>query len=408
MRKPDSMEALEQTSQREALSLRGGVPSKAKVLFLIDELLGSGGAEGALSKIVRHLPRFGFSCAIGTFKLAKDSEFLSRFPCAIFELPLRRVYDWQALQVALKLRRIVAQERFDIIHTMFPASDLWAGPIAKFGSRALLVSGRRDLGIVRESKHDLAYRWLRNQYDQVQAVSEAARQACILRDGLSPEKVFTVHNGIEVDKILAVEPFANLSEHFGLRSRGPTVISSSGQLWPVKGVDVLIRAAAIVCGELPETNFLIAGWAGTKYAREMQELIGSLGLETNIKLIGQVSTILSILKSCDVFCLLSRSEGLSNALLEAMTCGLPCVATSVGGNPEVVEEQRTGFLVAAEDAHGSASRIMELLRNPSLRAEMGKNGQLRAAKEFSVDAMVSRMAALYEQLLATRMPRERR
>jgi len=188
VRKPDSMEALEQTSQREALSLRGGVPSKAKVLFLIDELLGSGGAEGALSKIVRHLPRFGFSCAIGTFKLAKDSEFLSRFPCAIFELPLRRVYDWQALQVALKLRRIVAQERFDIIHTMFPASDLWAGPIAKFGSRALLVSGRRDLGIVRESKHDLAYRWLRNQYDQVQAVSEAARQACILRDGLSPEK----------------------------------------------------------------------------------------------------------------------------------------------------------------------------------------------------------------------------
>jgi len=176
----------------------------------------------------------------------------------------------------------------------------------------------------------------------------------------------------------------------------------------VKGVDVLIRAAAIVCGELPETNFLIAGWAGTKYAREMQELIGSLGLETNIKLIGQVSTILSILKSCDVFCLLSRSEGLSNALLEAMTCGLPCVATSVGGNPEVVEEQRTGFLVAAEDAHGSASRIMELLRNPSLRAEMGKNSQLRATKEFSVDAMVSRMAALYEQLLTTQMPRERR
>jgi glycosyltransferase involved in cell wall biosynthesis len=396
------MEALEQESQREALSAEGDILPRAKVLFLIDELLGSGGAEGALSKIVRHLPRFGFSCAIGTFKLAKDPEFLSRFPCPIYDLPIRRVYDWQALRVALKLRKIVAQEQFDIIHTMFPASDLWAGPIAKFGSGALLVSGRRDLGIVRSPKHDLAYRWLRNQYDQVQAVSGAASQACILRDGLSAEKVFTVHNGVEVDKIRAVEPFPNLAEHFGLHPSGPTIVSSSGQLSHVKGVDVLIRAAAVVCGQLPEANFLIAGWTGNDYAREMQKLICSLGLESNVKLIGQVPTILSILKASDVFCLLSRSEGLSNALLEAMACGLPCVATSVGGNPEVVEEQRTGFLVKPEDVERPASHILDLLRNPSIRAEMGKNGQVRASEHFSVDAMVSRMATLYEQLLSER------
>jgi glycosyltransferase involved in cell wall biosynthesis len=398
---------LDQLPQSEILAERDSVPSKAKVLYLIDELLGSGGAEGALSKIVRHLPRYGFSCAIGTFKLAKNPEFLSRFPCPLYEFPIRRVYDWRALRAILKLRKLVAREQFDIIHTMFPASDLWAGPIAKFGSRTLLVSGRRDLGIVRGSKHDLAYRWLRNQYDQVQAVSEAARQACILRDGLSPEKVFTVHNGIEVEEILRVEPFPNLAERFGLHSKGPTVISSSGQLWNVKGVDILIRAAAVVCQQMPETNFLIAGWAGTDYAREMQELIGSLGLVSNVKLIGQLPTILSILKSCDVFCLLSRSEGLSNALLEAMACGLPCVATSVGGNPEVVDDRHTGFLVAAEDVKGSANRIMELLQNPSMRVEMGKQGQLRATRDFSVDSMVSRMAALYDQLLSTRMQRER-
>lgn len=399
------METLEQAPQSEAFSAEAAAPPKAKVLFLIDELLGMGGAEGALSKMVRHLPRLGFSCAIGTFKLAKDPEFLNHFPCPIYNFPIRRVYGWQALQAALKLRKIVAREQFDIIHTMFPASDLWAGPIAKLGSRALLVSGRRDLGIVRSPKHDFAYRWLRNQYDQVQAVSDAARQACILRDGLSAEKVFTVHNGIEFDKICAVEPFPNLSEHFGLHSSGPVVVSSSGQLWHVKGVDVLIRAAAVVCRQLPEANFLIAGWAGNDYAREMQSLICSLGLESKVKLIGQVPTILSILKSSDVFCLLSRSEGLSNALLEAMACGLPCVATSVGGNLEVVEDRRTGFLVTAEDVEGPASRIIELLLNPSIRADMGKNGQVRAAKHFSVDAMVSRIASLYAKLLCKRRPR---
>jgi glycosyltransferase involved in cell wall biosynthesis len=396
------MEALEQAPQTEALSAEAAVPPKAKLLFLIDELMGSGGAEGALSRIVRYLPRLGYSCAIGTFKLATDPDFLKRFACPIYDFPIRRVYGWEALQAALKLRKIVAREQFDIIHTMFPASDLWAGPIARFGSRALLVSGRRDLGIVRRFKHDFAYRLLRNHYDQVQAVSDAASQACILRDGLSAEKVFTVHNGIEVDQISAVEPFPRLAEHFRLSSSGPTVVSSSGQLWQVKGVDVLIRAAGVVCRQLPATNFLIAGWAGTDYARKMQSLICSLGLASRVKLIGQVPTILSILKSSDVFCLLSRSEGLSNALLEAMACGLPCVATSVGGNLEVVEDGRTGFLVTAEDVEGSASRIIELLLNPSLRAEMGKNGQIRAAKHFSVDAMVSRMASLYAMLLNKR------
>ena len=371
-----------------------------KVLFLIDKLLAMGGAEGALLKMVTHLPRYGYSCAIGTFEVAPTPDFVNSFPCPVHVFPLERVYDWQALQVAGKLRRLVAEEQFDVIHTMFPSSDLWAGPIAKFGSRARLVSGRRDLGIVRSPKHDVAYRWLRNHYDQIQAVSEAARQACIDRDGLTPERVFTVHNGIETDRLNSIEPMPDMAAAFGLNPRGQTVVTSSGKLWSYKGVDVLIRAAALVCQQLPETNFLIAGWAGNDYAREMQELIQSLGLENNVKLIGRVPGIISILKASDIFCLLSRSEGLSNALLEAMACGLPCVATDVGGNPEVVDHGSSGFLIGNEDSAAAAGRILDLLHDPALRASMGRSGRLRAEEHFSVDAMVSKVSSLYSTMLS--------
>ena len=375
-----------------------------KILFLIDRLMGMGGAEGALAKMVRHLPRYGFDCSIGAFGLTDNKEFLANFPCPVYNLSLTCVYNLQALRVARELRQIVTREQFDIIHTMFPSSDLWGGPLARLGSKALLVSGRRDLGIVREAKHNLAYRLLRNQYDQVQAVSEAARQACIKQDGLSPERVFTVHNGIEIGKIQQTSAFSNLAQTFGVNPLGRTVISSAGQLWPVKGADVLIRAAALVCKQVPETNFLITGFSANQYGRELQELARSLGLEKNVRLPGRLTGILSVLKACDVFALTSRSEGLSNGLLEAMACGLPCVATNVGGNPEVIEDGKSGLLVPSEDHEAIAARILELLRNPAKARALGASGNERVATHFSVDAMASRMANLYQNMLNQRCP----
>jgi glycosyltransferase involved in cell wall biosynthesis len=359
-----------------------------------------GGAEGALLKIVTHLPKLGFKCAVGSFDLSRDPQFLSLFPCPVYDLTLRRIYGWNALKVALRLRQLVARERFDIIHTMFPASDLWGGPIARFRRRSLLVSSRRDMGIVRSRKHDLAYRWLGGQFDQVQAVSDAVARACIARDGLDPRRVATVHNGVDLERIAATEPFAGLAGAFDLNPDGATVVTAAGKVWPVKGIDILIRAAAIVCRELPRTNFLVAGWLGHDYATEVQQQTESLGLSGNVKFIGRLPHIVSILKACDVFCLPSRSEGLSNALLEAMACALPAVATEVGGNPEVVLEGQTGFLVPGEDPEAAAARILDLLRDPELRARMGATGRDRVRERFTVEVMVRRMAALYRDLLS--------
>lgn len=370
-----------------------------KVLFLIDGLLGMGGAEGALLRMVTHLPELGCQCSIGTFDLSRDPEFLKLFSCPVYDLSLRRTYDWKALRVAVKLWRLIVRERFDIVQTMFPTSDLWGASIARLARRPLLISSRRDMGIVRSRKHDLAYRWLGRRFDQVQAVSEAVRLACIAKDGLRPDRVVTVHNGVEFERIVAAKPWADLAGSFGLNPDGATLVTAPGKIWPVKGVDVLIRATAMVCREYPRTNLVVAGLVEGEYPRGLQELARSLGVDANVKFIGRLRPILSILKSCDVFCQLSRSEGMSNALLEAMACGLPCVATAVGGNPEVVVDGETGFLVESEDAEAAAGRILALLRNPSLGRRMGENGREVVRQHFTVEVMVRRMAALYHNLL---------
>jgi glycosyltransferase involved in cell wall biosynthesis len=112
------------------------------------------------------------------------------------------------------------------------------------------------------------------------------------------------------------------------------------------------------------------------------------------------SIVWSLLKACDVFCLLSRSEGMSNALLLAMACGLPSVATAVGGTPEVIEDGRTGYLVASEDYQAAATRILDLLSHPERAAAVGRAAQTRVAECFSAKRMVEKIVREYDRLLA--------
>jgi glycosyltransferase involved in cell wall biosynthesis len=377
-------------------------PRCHRVMFMIDNLLGMGGAEGALLRMVNHLPNFGFDCSIVTFDLSPDKDFVARFNCPVHELPLSRTWSFEAIRTAANLRELTARERPDILHTMFPTSDLWGGPIASFGKDIRVISSRRDMGILRQGKHRVAYRLLKSRFDQVQAVSDAVRNASIANDGLDPARVETVHNGIDLDRIAAEPCWPDVSSFFETPHHGPTIITAVGKVWPVKGVDTFLKGAAIVSKQFPDARFIVAGWDQGAYPDQLKQECNNLGLNGKVAFTGRVKHVVSIMKASDVFCLLSRSEGLSNALLEAMSCGLPCIATAVGGNPEVVVNKETGFLVGPEDATAAAARIGQLLHDPALRRKMGGAGQKRIHQNFTVDRMVSRVASLYSQLLKER------
>jgi len=122
----------------------------------------------------------------------------------------------------------------------------------------------------------------------------------------------------------------------------------------------------------------------------------------NVKLLGFVGDPVPLLKRRNAFCMLSRSEGFCNALLEAMACGVPSVVTRVGGNPEAIREGENGFMVAVEDDAAAAERLLYLLRNPERAAQIGEKARTSAQTRFSAETMIKSLISLYRDLLAKR------
>jgi glycosyltransferase involved in cell wall biosynthesis len=400
-----SATALEEAPLGECKTLHSSITdthARAHILFIIDELREIGGAERVLFKMIRLLPQDLFRCSLMTFRINREAEAVKNISCPVYVLPLKKTYDWNAVKAARQIRRFIRQERVSIVHTFFETSDLWAGPIAKLSGCPILISSRRDLGILRSFKHRVAYKFLRGLYDSVLAVSPQVREFCIQQDGLNPAKVQTLFSGLEIDQVAKATSRAITRRRMDISETVP-VITTVGNIRRVKGIDVLVQAAFWVCRKHPNALFLVAGRKSDEaYCRELESKIASLQLTGNFRFLGNCEDVFSILRMSDVFCLPSRSEGFSNALLEAMGCRLPCVATDVGGNREVLDHGRTGFIVASEDHLDLAQRLIHLLDDPSFAAEMGLRGEEVIQNGFTAQAMIKKLVCVYQNLLAAK------
>jgi len=395
--------------ERSALKASAEELDRVHVLFLIDELCRKGGGEWALLNTIRRLPGNRFRCTVITFRLDPTLSMLSDFPCPVIALPLRRAYDWNALKTAMRLARVIYREKVDIVHTFFISADLWGGAISKLSGRPLLVSSRRDMGILRSSKHRLAYRALHGMFDRVLTVSDAVRKASIEQDGLDPSIVKTIYNAIDVSHTQINPGRREIRQKYGIADSAQAIVSV-GNIRKVKGFDVLIRATALVGEEFPEVKLIIAGDldpSEPNYKSELRELSVSLGIAGNVRFVGKLDNVAPLLNGCDIFCLLSRSEGFSNALLEAMACGLPCIATRVGGNAEAVDDEDTGFLIEDGDSNAAAFRIISLLRNRSVARAIGTRAQAAVARRFNPKTTTAQLVELYESLMTDRRQRKR-
>ena len=376
-----------------------------QVLYVIDSLWGYGGAELALAKIARALPKDRYQCRVICF--SGDSV-----GCSLFEnygihvhfWPISSLYGPKAFQTANRIRRLVKAEKIDLVHTFFPVSDLWAGPIAKLSGARCLISSRRDMGILRRGWHHKAYRWLGPMYDQVQAVSESVRQHTIEEDGIPADRVITCPNGIAPEPSeYRAEDVAALTSQADLKPEH-MVVTCVANWRKVKGIDILVQAAAKIAKTHPQVRFLIAGDFGRSpadlaFTKSVMAVAEKENAGNYMTFLGKVSCIPALLSLSDIFVLPSRSEGMSNALLEAMKVGLPCVATDVGGNPEVVVNGVTGFIVPAEDPDALAKRLLQIIDDQKLYQSMSAASIARIVSDFNYDAVIDRVTNSYETLL---------
>ncbi len=386
------IEAIPSTTVHDEGAKHSSLPH---VLLVVDQFPRSlGGGERIVLRLAALLPQYGYRVSILTFFIHPESSVLVTPPfCPVYTLPLTRTYDLTALRAAFELRAFLRRQKVQIVQTFFESSDIWAGLVVKTLSKARLVWSRRDMGILRSRKHSVSYRLMAGVPDRVFAVSEQVRRHSIEVDRIDAARVETIYNGLDlVDSPVAVKP---------AKALGESLIATVGNVRQVKGHDVFIKAAAVVAKRFPLASFSVAGEVlEPEYFAGLQRLVQDLGLSERFQFVGGVTNIPKHLSTAEIFVLPSRSEGFSNAIIEAMAESLPVVATDVGGNAEAVKDGKSGFIVPPEDSEALAEAISKLLADPLRAAEMGAAGKALVAEKFTTHAMMSRIAKAYADLLA--------
>jgi len=303
------------------------------------------------------------------------------------------------LSAAWRLNRVIKKLQPDVIHAHDAHGVAMAGlalslgaASAKNGEPPLVVSRRVDFHL----RHNSFSRWKHRQVDCFIAASEAIRQM-LITDGVPAERTVTVHEGIDVDHILAA-PLVDVHQAFFL-PHGSAVVGNIAALVPHKGQRHLIEAAHLVVQKLPDVRFVILGEGELREA--LERLVREYHLEKHVLLPGFRTDVIGCLKSFDVFVMSSVTEGLGTSLLDAMACSRPIIATSAGGIPEVVDEGVTGLLVPPRDHTAMADAIISLVGDEARRRAMGDRGFARVNEKFTVERMIAGTAAVYARVAGT-------
>ena len=347
---------------------------------------GLGGMELVLSRLIPELTERGITHSVVCIK--GQESMPEMFPSAVsIHCMDARPHE---LFLPWRLRKILKIERPDVIHARNWGS--WPDPMLA----RLMVSPRLPFvfsfhGLTTTERmprrRRIACRILARMTTEVLVVSEPSGRMLARDIGLPAERISMIPNGVDTGQFCPAPPRP---------ARKQVVLGTAGGLKPVKNHALLIRVLADLTAAGQDCELRIAGDGPER--ENLERLIARLGLTGRANLIGQCSDMPAFLADLDVFVLPSDSESHPNALLEAMACGLPCVATSVGGVPDVLDDGAVGVLVSPGQASEISAAIADLVRQPERRQALGAAARDRVCDLYDLDRMVEAYAKMYRRL----------
>jgi glycosyltransferase involved in cell wall biosynthesis len=378
---------------------------KHRILQFIDNFH-RGGTELQTVQLVRLLhesDRFAvhLACTRTDGPLREEVEKMGLPPIPSF--PLGSFRDRNMVVQLGRLRRYVREHNIELVHTHDFYTNVFGILGATFGGVRARVASRRETNGVRTPAQRFMEKRIFSLASSVTANSEAVRTQ-LINEGLPSSKVLTIYNGLDAARYRmpdgwdAAAARASLGLPADLSRPVVTIVANIGL--PVKDHPTFLRAASQVHAAMPNAVFALAGEG--KLVEPMRELASSLGLADSVFFLGRCSRVAELLAVSNVGVLSSTAEGFSNSIIEYMAAGLPVVATDVGGAREVIDEGRTGHLVAAGDADTMGRRLVELLRNSDRARAMGDAGRAVVVSRFSLENRLATTEALYSRLLSAR------
>lgn len=343
-----------------------------------------GGGERHVADLSRGLADRGHDVLVAIARGAAIRAELSFLPAErIVEFRLRNSAD---VRSAIDIAKFARKNGIDLIHAHV-ARDYPVAAVAARVSRTPFVITRHVL-FPMNCLHRILLRNVRAVIAPSDAVAESLRRQRVFPDG----KILTIRHGLDAS-IYSGRPAIEKEEF---------VVGSIGNLDPVKGFDVLVRAAAIVSKHISNVKFEIAGddrSSGGQNRRELRALISSLNLNDRIQLTGWSEDTRGTLAGFDIFISASRSESFGYAIAEAMLCGVPVIATETEGAKEILAGSGVGVLVPIDSPDDLAKAIIELLNDRAKRDAYARAGREHVERNFSIERMIVETEALYRGVL---------
>jgi glycosyltransferase involved in cell wall biosynthesis len=301
-----------------------------------------------------------------------------------------------------ELRDMLVNKKIDLLH-----AHVWNPASCRY---AYLAANRAKVPMIITEHDPFALNSIKKLYKKI-ALKKVARIVTISKANkrllaeLYPQykdRLRMVHNGIDnvwwQSQLMGFrhDDKRRVKTEIFHANEDSLIVTCVAELHQRKGIDVLLKAIPSVTEKYPNLKFVFVGGGPDK--KIFIDLAHKLKLDSHVVFLGQRSNIARLLASSDIFVLPSRREAFGLVNLESMLCGLPVIASRVGGIPEIIEDGKTGLLVAPENSQALSNAILKLVKSPKLRNDMGQAGQQRAITSFSAKTMAEKYQEIYEEI----------
>ena len=370
-----------------------------RVLHVIDHL-GSGGAQEAVCQLVKYRQRERFQPeVVALHGFGHYWDILRSWDIPVHSLVPHEFARAAIPVIFLRLFRLLARRRYDVVHTHLIGANVLAAPLAALFRVPVRVTHDQTHDDVRI--YSAVHRGLDTLANRLNhhiiAVSSSIRSFLERQEGVPPQQISVIYNAVDLDRFSPRKsPREELRRNLGLPAEA-LLVGGVGRLHYQKNFPLFLEVAAEVAARMPRTIFVIAGEGPERPA--LEDLSRKFGLASQVRFLGFVKEMPEFYQSLDLLLLTSHFEGTPLTVLEAMAMGVPVVASHVDGVGEVIEDGQDGLLVPAGHRDLFVQGICRLLQDRSLGRHLAQAGRQKVRHRFSAEAMVRQVEAIYLRYL---------
>lgn len=371
------------------------------VMLLIGSLE-HGGAERQIIELMRNFDRTRvnpFVCSLSS--IVPLAELLPDRARELVIVEKRWKYDFSTIP---RLARVIRERRVDLIHAFLFDAEMSGRIAGRLAGRPVLISSERNTDYKRRWVHAVGLKLTRQWSDGLIANSNAGKRFTERTQGLPPERIHVIRNGVDVERFKPSDG-ARVRREFGLTANTP-LIGMVAAFKTQKRHGDFFQFAVRLREQFPAARFLLVGEplrdnisGAEDYHREVMRVADELKIRESCIFAGKRNDMPDVYSACNLTMLTSSREGTPNVLLESMACGVPVIATDVADNREIVPSGRAGYIVKLSDIDAMLLHATEILQSPQRAAQLGAAAREWAIATFSTQALARQTEDVYEQYL---------